>query len=375
MKSIGIICEYNPFHNGHKALIDKVKELYPDKKIICFMSGEFVQRGEVATLSSYSRAKAAVLCGADAVFKLPSAFCLAPAQIYAQKAVELIAATGLCDLIAFGSESGKRQALIKTSKRLYSQELEDEVSKHLKDNSYPKAKQIAYSNLFGEETYPLTPNDILAVEYIQALERTDMDFVLIKREEGENICSASSIRKRIKTGEGVEEYIPTSAYEVLEKEVSGGAVRKEENYEKQFLMSLVNVNTAYADVPKDFVCRIRNCAGQAQSLKEYYELLSVKHYTKARLHRMSLCSVLGIKQEEWEQKPPYIQLVALRSDAGASIKKSSIAILTKCADIVKLGKEATEYFEKEARRELFAYSGQDKTVSLAHLYRETPFIL
>lgn len=375
MKAIGIICEYNPFHNGHLALIKKAKSAYPDKKIFCFMSGEFVQRGEVSVFSAYDRAKAAVLCGADGVFELPSAFCLAPAQIYAKNAVRLIASMGICDVLAFGSESGDKETLINTSNRLYSRELDEKIALYLKENSYPEARELAYRALYGGESFPNTPNDILAVEYINALKEFDIDFLPIKRSGGDGICSATDLRGMISNGGDVSYFMPNAVYEVFSKAVSDGRVRKCENYERAFLSALVFAEGDFADVPKDFMPKIKRCARQSKSLADYYESLSVKHYTSARLRRMSLCAALGIRRSEWDEPVYYVKLLALRSSAGAALKNSKVPVLSKSADVRMLGDNAAAHFEKEAKRALFAYNAQENTLSLADLYKSTPFII
>ncbi len=375
MKALGIICEYNPFHNGHLALIQKAKIAYPDKKIFCFMSGEFVQRGEIALFSASDRARAATLCGADGVFELPSAFCLAPAQIYARNAIRLIAAMGICDVLVFGSESGDKEALVKMSERLYSKELDEKITLYLKDNSYPEARELAYRTLYGDGGFPNTPNDILAVEYINALKDFDLDFLPINRSGGDGICSATALRALAVKNADMSPFMPSAASDVFKEAIAGGRMRKEENYERAFLSALVFADGDFADVPKDFAPKIKECARQSRNISEYYERLSVKHYTSARRRRMSLCTALGITKKEWDEPIRYVKLLALRASAGAEIKKSKIPVLSKSADVRLLGDEAAAYFEREAKRALFAFNAQGNTLSLADVYRSTPFII
>ncbi len=375
MKAIGIICEYNPFHNGHLALIDKVRSIYPEKKIFCFMSGEFVQRGELSLFPAADRARAAALCGADAVFELPSAYCLAPAQIYAKTAIRLIDEMGICDVVAFGSESGEKAELIKMSKRLYSAELDEKISSFLKENSYPEAREIAYREIYGGGSFPNTPNDILAVEYINALKDTDIEFLPIKRSTGEGICSATTLRGLVKEGGDMSLYIPERASKIFKESISEGRMRSDKNYERAFLSSLVFAEGEFADVPLDFMPKIKECARRSKSISEYYEMLSVKHYTSARLRRMSLCTALGIRKEEWNEPIRYVRLLALRDSAGAVIKRSKVPVLSKSADVRRLGDEAASYFDKEAKRALFAFNAQEKTLCIADVYRSTPFVI
>lgn len=375
MKAVGIICEYNPFHNGHLALINEVRGIYPNKKIFCFMSGEFVQRGELSLFCAHDRAKAAAVCGADGVFELPSAFCLAPAQIYAKNAVRLIAASGICDTLAFGSESGDKERLVTVSERLYGEELEEKLAFYLKASSYPSARELAYRSLYGDGTFPNTPNDILAVEYINALKDYDMDFIPVKRSHGEFVCSATHLRALARSGEDMSHFMPQKASEIFKEALSEGRMRKDENYERAFLSALVSAQGDFADVPKDFLPKIKECARQSRSISEYYERLSVKHYTASRLRRMSLCTALGIKREEWDEPVRYLRLLSLKASAGAVIKDSKLSVLSKSADVRLLGDGAAELFEREARRALFAYNGQDNTLCIADVYRGTPFLI
>ena len=375
MKAVGVICEYNPFHNGHKALFDGIRRIFPEKRIICFMSGEFVQRGELAVFPAADRAVAATLCGADAVFELPSHICLAPAQIYARRSIELIAEMGICDVLCFGSECGDRDKLIGASKRLYGDGLSERIAGYLKDNPYPAATELAYKELYSDEFFPSTPNDILGVEYVHALEKSGMDFVPIKRSECGNVASASALRKRLYEGADTSAFMPSEASSVFDKAVCEGRMRKAENFERAFLSAILASSEAAADVPSDFAPRIKECARQSRSLKEYYERLSVKHFTSARLRRMSLCTALGISAEEWNEPVRYARLLAMRASAGAVLKSSEVPVLSKSADVALLGDGAKYRFEKEARRALFAYNAQKNTQSLADVYRYSPFVV
>jgi len=126
-KAVGVICEFNPFHNGHAHFLRKVKEAFPQKPVVCVMSGNFVQRGSFAIQEKYSRAKCAVLCGADLVLELPFPFSSLSAESFARSAVSVLNEIGVVDTLAFGCECTDAEALFHCAENLSS-----EKSKSLK---------------------------------------------------------------------------------------------------------------------------------------------------------------------------------------------------------------------------------------------------
>ena len=163
METIGIICEYNPLHRGHKKQLATVREQFHDGGIVCLMSGNFVQRGAPAIVDKSLRAKAAVLCGADLVLELPVTASLSSAEGFANEGVRIL--SGFCDRLCFGAETGTAETLMTTAQELlspgFSQALRQQLDKGL---SFPAARQAALgSDLLTQ------PNDILAVEYCKAI--------------------------------------------------------------------------------------------------------------------------------------------------------------------------------------------------------------
>lgn len=363
MKAIAIICEYNPFHNGHLALINNIKKEYPQKPIICFMSGEFVQRGEIATISAHERAKTAVLCGADAVIEIPTAYTLAPAEKYAECTLRLIAKTDLADTVAFGSELGSIEKLSEISLVADKPEFEERLSASLLQNTYPKARAAAFQS-FGIDTSIIeSPNNILAIEYISAIRRNKLPLtpITFKRTSGENIISATQIRG----GMDSSKYMPESAYEIYKN----ADRRDEKRIERLVLSKLCDISGEFADVPDDFLSRIVKAARESATLDEYFEKLSVKQYTKARLRRMTYCAVLSVKKEEWSELPTYIKLLAANKKGTSAISKSSLPILSRYS-----AAEDKEFFEREAKRDLLAYMAEESPVSLSDMYNIKPYI-
>ena len=154
----GIICEFNPFHKGHKYLIDTVKK--DGAHVVCVMSGSFVQRGECAVYDKFSRAKTAIENGADLVIELPTECSTLSAQGFAEAGVALLEATGICDSIAFGAECGNADELKKVADEIkaHDGEIKAELAKGV---SYPTARQNVINSPLLD-----TPNNILAIEYL-----------------------------------------------------------------------------------------------------------------------------------------------------------------------------------------------------------------
>lgn len=166
MSVIGIVCELNPFHNGHKYLIDSVKQ--NGDTVVCVMSGNFVQRGEPAIFPKESRVKSALLNGADVVLELPFVYATASAEIFAYNAVKILNSFG-CDKIAFGTENATIEKLNRIVDIISNENFDYELKKHLDSGeSYPTARQNAL-NFFADDCDISLPNNILAVEYLKAI--------------------------------------------------------------------------------------------------------------------------------------------------------------------------------------------------------------
>ena len=165
MKINGIVAEFNPFHNGHKFLIDSVREDKNDG-VVCVMSGNFVQRGEPAIISKFARTKAAIECGADLVLELPLPYSIASAMYFANGAIETLNGLGVVDRICFGSECGDTEKLIRASEILNNPLMPEMLKNELKSGiSYPAARQTVAEKLAESDDLSVltTPNDTLAV--------------------------------------------------------------------------------------------------------------------------------------------------------------------------------------------------------------------
>jgi len=362
MKIIGIIAEYNPFHNGHRLHIEESKKAVSrDTAVVCVMSGDFVQRGEAAIFSKYARAEAAVKCGADLVIELPLPWALSSAESFAMGAAGLLGELNCVDYLSFGSECGDLGILNSLATALIDPALDAEILEELKSGiSYAAARQAALSRSIGSLADHLgSPNNILAVEYLKAIYRLRlrMEPLTIKRtgaghdEEG---GSASDIRSMLAMERPIKNYVPKDAYVLYkrEKEQGRGPVLMED-LESAVLSRLRMMNEKdFAGIPDDsegLGNRLFAAAREESSLDGILSAAKSKRYALSRLRRMCLCAALGIKKGEAEGLPPYARILAANETGKAVLKiindKASVPVITKPASVKELSEECRSLFE------------------------------
>ena len=204
MKTIGIICEYNPFHNGHAHQLHTLASEYPDALHICIMSGSFVQRGEPALFSKFDRARWAILGGADVVIELPTLYSLGSAQLFGTGAVWLIKSLSI-DTLSFGSETTALDQLIFTAKHMDCESTQNELRSYLKEGlSYG----TAFRKALGSEILS-TPNALLGLEYIRAglKYHPDLAYIPIKRTSNHH---NQNINQELPSGTAIRQLITTT---------------------------------------------------------------------------------------------------------------------------------------------------------------------
>ena len=322
----GIICEFNPFHKGHKYLIDEVKKT--DSSVICCMSGNFVQRGEFAVYDKFTRAKTALENGADLVIELGAECSTLSAERFAKSAVKLLEGTGVVDQIAFGAENNNVEQLTKVAKMLNDDSVKAQIKSEMKNGvSYPVArKNVLKTDLLNR------PNNILAVEYLRFM--TVKPFAVKRIGEGHDTndinYSSSAIRNSLKLGE------ISSIY----------------NCEKAVLAKLrcFNANdfAKIADVNDGLENRLCDAVKNATTLNELYDLVNTKRYTMSRIKRIVLRSYLGIEGTNAEM--PYIRVLGFNDKGKELLKeikaKSNLPIVTRPADCNEAN---IDYFNRECR--------------------------
>ncbi len=324
----GIICEFNPFHQGHKYLIDNVKN--KNDGIICVMSGNFVQRGEFAVFDKFNRARTALENGADLVIELPCAYSLKSAEGFAKAGVRLLEATNAVDQIAFGAECRDVNMLKRTADEIKSKE--QEIRKELKKGiSYPAArKQVIHSPLLD------TPNNILAIEYIK---ETTLPCIAVERigkghDSDDKEYSASEIRK----GLSADEICSMKNCEIAVLSKLRGMTAED------FL--------EIEDVTEGLENRIVEAVKISTSLEELYDNIKTKRYTHSRIRRIILKAYLDITNK-YAESVPYIRILGF-NDKGREIlskmkKNADLPIISRYGDIDTLDKYGKDLFELECR--------------------------
>ncbi len=363
---VGIICEYNPFHNGHAYQIAEAKRLSGGAPVVCVMSGNFVQRGDAAILPKHIRAKAALSCGADLVVGLPLPWALSSAEGFARGGVALMASLGV-DTISFGSESGDADALCRLARVLSSGEMQLRIKEYVRSGStYGAARQLAAERLAGTDARLLkNPNDLLGAEYIAAsiaLGYAVQPLPVPRQGAGHDelsadgdSASATMLRKILSQGGGITPYIPSAASGIYSAAFSDGFGPVTLNeLETAILSRLRGLSEAAWDAlpggEEGFGRRLMNCARTASTLNDLCESAKTKRYPMARIRRMLLWAALGLKAGDADGTPPYVSILGA-NERGRQILKSctpSVPVITKPAAVRGLGGRAERVFELEA---------------------------
>ena len=320
MKNIGVICEYNPFHNGHAKQLAALRE---QGTVVCLMSGNFIQRGEPAILDKLTRARAAVLCGADVVLELPLTYAIRSAEGFADGAVDIFTKLGCVDTLAFGCEEVGHNKIMSTARALLTPEFPGFLKVELAlGRSFPAARQKALERLGADAALLSAPNNILAVEYCKAiLKRGETLTPLMLHREGsyhlsddpEN-PSASFLRGR----EDWTGFVPEAALAVFRDapryQLAAG--------ERAWLARLRSMpDEEFAALPYGGEGLWRKVASACRSERTLEDILTTaksKRYTRTRLMRLLLCAYLGITEERLNDEAPYVRVLAV-SERGQGV--------------------------------------------------------
>ena len=326
MKIAGVIAEFNPFHDGHSYLINKAKEVTGCECCIAAMSGDFMQRGEPAIFDKWKRAEIAVEKGVDLVVEIPQVFASASAPLFAKGGVSVLRSLGICDSLAFGSESGSLDNLLMLSEFINEHEakLNDLVSSLMKEgNSYPRAREKAINMMRGAEGFdsPL-PNDILAVEYLRQ-DLGGMVPVAVKRTGAGHNETASAIRDKMMSEDPErfqkeeQRFFDLAAYRILSDNV--------ETLEE------------YASSGSGLGHKLKKEIRYSDNLDVLIDKVKSKVYTRTRITRLLTNVILGIRDRNITE-PSYIRILAM-NDKGAEllkrVKKDSICRIPVISNINK----------------------------------------
>ena len=327
MKIVGVICEYNPFHNGHARQFRLIREaLGEDTRIVCAMSGSFVQRGAPAIFPKAVRAEAAVRCGADLVLELPVTTCLSSAEGFAAGGVEILGK--LCTHLCFGSETGDLSNIMSTAKALLSPEFSPALRANLDSGlSFPAARQRALEQL-GQSGEPLArPNDILATEYCKAILTQGADLIpLAIRRGGDYHCptpeqaepSATSLRTLIRQEQSIAPFVPEEAGELF-RNAPIHTLRAGERAMLYRLRTMTEPEFEALPYGSEGLWRkLMHEARRQDTLENIVTAVKSKRYTRTRLDRMVMCAFLGLDRDTLAAQPDYARVLAF-NDRGRQI--------------------------------------------------------
>ncbi|HJJ11433.1 MAG TPA: nucleotidyltransferase [Clostridiaceae bacterium] len=345
---LGIIAEYNPFHNGHMYHLQKAKEQSGAQYCICVMSGNFVQRGNTSIVNKWKKAEMALLNGVDLVIELPTIYSVASAEGFSLGAIKLLNNLKIVDAISFGTETSDFAALNNISSIVneepmkYKSILNSELKKGL---SFPKARENAlmlylndnkrYDNILN------TPNNILAIEYLKALKKikSTIQPIPVKREKvyyNDNVivdefASATAIRKLLKNEDfsEIRKVVPKSTYQILKKETElGNVVLDLSRYEKEIIYNLRRMTVSeiaeLPDVNEGLEHSLKNAANYSNDITNLINIVKTKRYTVTRIQRILICALLGITKRDVgmaKKAEPYIRVLGFNEKGKELISR------------------------------------------------------
>lgn len=303
MDIIGIICEYNPFHNGHLYHIKQIKKKYPNSIIILVMSGNFLERGEVSIVNKWDKTKIALYYGINLVVELPFHFATQAADIFAYGAIKILDSLHVNKLI-FGSECNDIRLLAKLADvQLKNNAFEEKVREYMQSGiNYPTAMSKALKDITGNTIN--SPNDILGISYIKEIKKQNSSIkpITIKRTSdykkidfNKKIVSALSIREAIKNKINIEKFVPKYALKFIDTNINM------ENYFpllKYKIISEINCLDRYQSVDEGIENRIKKYIYKCNSMEDFIKDIKTKRYTYNKIQRMLVHILCGFTKEE-----------------------------------------------------------------------------
>ncbi len=362
MKITGIVCEYNPIHNGHLYHIEQTRK-NGATHIIAVMSGNFVQRGETAVMDKFTRSALALKGGADLVIEIPAVYCLSSAEFYARGAVSIMNSLGCVDEISFGSECGDIDMLRTAAEAVRSVDRELVTKKMKGGMTYPAALcDVLHEKYSDISAVAASPNNILAIEYLNALKLLESGirpFTVCRYGAGHDseyaegsFASASYIRKNV---DEADRFIPEYVMSEYRRCLIDGKLSDMSRLERVILYRLRMADLkelqTVPDVGQGLEYRLMQSASE-KTLDGLLERLKTKRYTMARLKRILLNLTIGITKDDLKILPPYARVLAF-NERGREIlslcKESRIPVSTSLSRLSASGYEAERFAFLEGR--------------------------
>lgn len=364
---LGVIAEFNPFHNGHSYFIEEAKKACNADYVIAVMSGSFTQRGLPAIINKWDRTELALQNEADMVIELPTLYSVSSAENFASGGIKILKKIGIINYIAFGAETNDIKTLTDISKILsdeneeYKLKLKEELGKGL---SFPKARENAIidylknnsnadkcnkklENLTEENIKQVLSksNNILAIEYLKAMERQHFNVtpIMIKRESDNgktNLTSATEIRKGLSDKSYVEHnlanYVPKDVYNKIRENIANNTYYQDlEPLSKIIIYKIRMMKTEeianVPDVSEGLENTIKNAAFETNSINNLISKVKSKRYTETRIQRILTCILLGITKDDKEMSKtivPYVRVLGVKKDAKQLLSKIPNAVIS-----------------------------------------------
>ena len=344
---LGIIAEYNPFHNGHLYQLNSSKSITNSDYSIAVISGNFTQRGDVAIVDKWTRAQMAIENGIDLVIELPTVYAISSAENFASGAVKILDSLGIVNFLSFGSECNDISILSQVTdvlvdepseyKALLSHELDKGVS-------FPKARERALMMYLNDvrrfASVLSSPNNILGIEYLKALKRQKslMQPITIQRKDSKynddtiptdsQFASATALRKLCATHHSdiLQRFMPEASYKILNDAMENGNIVKNiSDFDKLIIYTLRRMSTDeianLPDVSEGLEFAIKSAVNQCNTVSELLSIINTKRYTQTRLQRILLYAILGITKKDMQLSKttkPYIRVLGF-NDKGREL--------------------------------------------------------
>ena len=369
MKFCGIVCEYNPFHNGHKYQIESIRKSTDADIIVCVMSGNFVQRGEPAIFDKFTRTKMALSSGADIVIELPTIYATSSAEYFSTGAVSLLNNLNCIDYLSFGIETDNYSLLERIADLLscepesYKEKLKSELRKGL---SFPVARSNAIKNELKKEINEQSieellkePNNTLSIEYLKSIKKLNSSIIPVpikrigpgynSKEIINEYASATAIRSLLHDNKikEIKNIVTSETYNLIKENIQNGKYPMSlSNFEKELLFKLRTMTKEeimlLPDVKEGLDNLILSSLNTNHTLQEILEYIKSKRYTLTRVQRLLIHAILGTKSsliEKNKETPKYARILGVSKKGKKALsivsKKSSIPLVTSVSNFMK----------------------------------------
>lgn len=380
-KVLGIIAEYNPFHNGHLYHLKESKKLTGADFSIAIIGGNFTQRGDTSIVDKWAKTKMALLSGVDLVIELPVLYSISSAENFAEGSIKILDSLKIVDYLSFGSETSDIKTLNKFADILYNEpkEYKNILNHELKKGlSFPKARENALmmyiSDIRNSINVLSSPNNILGIEYLKALKKYNSRIcpIAVSRIESDynstkfsnNIASATAIRNLVKNNdfETINNLLPSSSYSILiDKVKNGNYVSDLSVFEKEIFYILRKMSAQeiaeLPDVSEGLEFSIKKASNSCNSIVEFLSIVKSKRYTSTRLQRILLYALLGITKMDMEVSKktiPYARILGFNRYG-----ESLISEINRCNPKLKLITSVKKFVDENSNKNLTLLLNKD----------------